>query len=444
MRVLFLSDPAYTSPVATATANVLVAKDGTLQKPDGTSLGTISVDSNVVALSVADTSPIEIGESVEPGVSAYTTDGLVALAPGAVTFSVTSGGSYVQANANGTVTGLSAGTATVVPSVDGVTGTSGTVTVLPAAVAVRTIEIASNDLRYDATRNRLWLAVPPTTAGGNSVQSLDVASGNLGSPISLGAEPTSLAISDDGSRMYVGFLTASSIRPIDLATETAMAAFALPNDQNGPTIATDLAVQPGHAETVAVAPAEGSFTPVGLSPVIFDSGVPRPNGNVYASGNLLLWASASRIYDYTNDSNASVYSYDVDSQGVTANSFRGGINNDYLRLVAAGGLLYNRNGSIFDATNFNRVGSFAFSTTNFFPPAVDLTRKRAYFLQISANLIQIHAFDTDTRVETSVHRLGVTGSLSDGSEIRLTRVGTNGLAFRLQGKVVLLDDVSGY
>jgi hypothetical protein len=64
------------------------------------------------------------------------------------------------------------------------------------------LAIPANDLAYDASRNLLWASVPGSSGQiGNTVISIDPASGRIIDSIFAGSEPGKLALATDASRM---------------------------------------------------------------------------------------------------------------------------------------------------------------------------------------------------------------------------------------------------
>jgi DNA-binding beta-propeller fold protein YncE len=293
--------------------------------------------------------------------------------------------------------------------------------------------------------------VPGTAANGNSVQSIDVATGSLGTPIPVGSDPSILAISDDSSRLYVGLRGSAAIRPIDLANDSVGDAFGI-STPAGAAFATDIEFQPGRSDTVAVL-AKGTSFGQTYGPFIFDDGVRRPNDGGYTGADALFWKSPSVLVAYTVGSFGSVYSYAVDAQGATSGSYDAGELGSPADLVRVGNLAYNRGGQVYDAATLALIGTFplagqAESSPSFFGPAVDPASKRAYFVEFDfGGIARLHAYNTDTFVETGSRRIaGLTlpDSVPNTTQIlRVTRVGANGLAFRLNDQVVFIDDLSG-
>ena len=124
---------------------------------------------------------------------------------------------------------------------------------------IRSSTASPLDLEYDAAGARVWASVP--SGGGpyaNSVVAIDFASGALGPSVFVGSEPGELALSADGSKLYVALGGADSIVRVDVATLAVDLEIALGADPSGaPYFASDVEVAPGGNATIAVARAGG-------------------------------------------------------------------------------------------------------------------------------------------------------------------------------------------
>src|SRR5215831_13247280 len=125
----------------------------------------------------------------------------------------------------------------------------------PAKTAtVRTIDLASNDLVFDASRDVIYSSVPSSVgASGNSIATIDPQTGLVVDTLFVGSEPGPLAISDDFSTLYVSLLGAYSVRRVDLTTRTLDEPISMePDPISGTRYAIALAVMPGAPHTFAV------------------------------------------------------------------------------------------------------------------------------------------------------------------------------------------------
>jgi uncharacterized repeat protein (TIGR01451 family) len=295
-----------------------------------------------------------------------------------------------------------------------------------ASVFTPYLALPTHDLVYDTSRKLLWASVP-SSAGptmGNTVVSIDPHTGVVGTPIWVGSEPNKLAISNDGTTLWVSFIGTPSARKVDLTTMVATAVeLYFPGGWGGNIYATSLAVPPGNPSSVAVA--AGTVT-------IYDDATARAKISTTGATYLAFGANSSALYGYANG--LSIFS--VDSSGIAATTTppnSGIYSND---LHYDNGRLYLTSGGVLDAATGNLLGTFAASG----PVASDSTVGRAFILNGNPPFgtpDQITAFDENTFVP--VGSLPVGGVQTDfNSPSSLVRWGEDGLAFRTDTQVYIL------
>ncbi len=110
------------------------------------------------------------------------------------------------------------------------------------------LDLPYNVAAYDSVRKKLYVAVP-TSAGtfGNSIATIDPASGRVEATALVGGEPVAMDLSDDGSCIYVQLRLADAVVRLNLQTSSVDLRIVLPSEP------TALRVQPGHPETVVIA-----------------------------------------------------------------------------------------------------------------------------------------------------------------------------------------------
>ncbi len=318
------------------------------------------------------------------------------------------------------------------------------------------IAIANNSMVYNQANGLFYVSVPSSAGApyGNSVVSVDPATGAFGTPIPVGSEPNQLAISSDGTILWVGLDGASAVRQVDLTTGQAGIQFPLGGNggiYQNPATALALAALPGSPNSVVVATEiqdiyEGTIG-------IYDSGVLRGskanasiNGIFYA---LLTNGTKSEIY-----AGGSAYqTFTYNSAGLaplaTAPSGNSYVNDGSGDMQIANGILYTDSGQVFDAESGDLKGTFYASANNPAqgPTVADTTLGLAFTLDNSQGLTydgfnQIQSFNlSDYTSRTAVIPVGIpttaTSTLSSGPS-RMTRWGTNGLAFQTAAGVISL------
>jgi hypothetical protein len=95
------------------------------------------------------------------------------------------------------------------------------------------LAIPANDLAYDASRNLLWASVPGSSGQiGNTVISIDPASGRIIDSIFAGSEPGKLALATDASRLYVISQSVPTVTSVDLNAKQRSQTFSVLDDGN--------------------------------------------------------------------------------------------------------------------------------------------------------------------------------------------------------------------
>src|SRR6185503_18875449 len=96
---------------------------------------------------------------------------------------------------------------------------------------IRQIPLTTNDLVYSPLTGKIYVTVPSSVgSGGNSIKSIDPATGVIESSTFVGSEPNKLAISDDGHSMYVSLDGAVAVRRFDAQTHIPGLQFTLGQD----------------------------------------------------------------------------------------------------------------------------------------------------------------------------------------------------------------------
>ena len=307
----------------------------------------------------------------------------------------------------------------------------------PQALAVY-LPVQTNDLVYNSTTQLLYASIP-SSAGptlGNSIVSIDPVTGALGTPVWVGSEPTKLALSSDGTILWVGLNGAAAVREVNLTTNIPGTQFSLGGGggvYNAPNVAAAIAVMPGNPNTVAVAYSNlGAWWEGGVA--VFDSGVKRPQTSSTLLTGLAFSPSGNEIYGVVIGSGYYVLS--VDNTGITASTQKNAdVNASDLRVVS--GSAYLTSGNVLDAEQGTLTGNFYQNQSQAAvgPVAVDTTIGSAWIIETNNYLSSpvIGAFKTSTYVlYGSIYYGAVSDNSSPGS---LVRWGQNGLAFRQQTAV---------
>ncbi|MCA1566811.1 MAG: hypothetical protein LC803_14435 [Acidobacteria bacterium] len=308
--------------------------------------------------------------------------------------------------------------------------------VQPRAEFVRQISLPAGDVVYNAADRMLYASVPSSAgAAGNSIVPINPTTGETGTPVFVGSEPSKLAMSDDGHTLYVALDGAFSVRRFDTATRTPGQQFSVgQNSFHGNYIANDLAVAPGNPNLVAVVRYYIGTSPPEAGVAVFDNGVQRPKtGPSHIEGADFLAFSATESKLYGGGFHYGLRTMKIDASGVTV---EGKTSFDVrARIKFANGLVYSSGGQVVNPDTSTLLGTFSGVASNAF--AIDVAAGRAYYLtrENFGGALMLKAFDLTTFVPAG----SATISGISGEPTTMVRWGTNGLAFRTDaGRLYLL------
>jgi uncharacterized repeat protein (TIGR01451 family) len=309
------------------------------------------------------------------------------------------------------------------------------------------ISLPNNSMVYNPVNGLLYASVPSSAGApyGNSIVSVDPETGALGTPIPVGSEPNKLALSSDGTILWVGLDGASAVRQVNLTTNTAGLQFTLGNNggiYENPATALALAALPGSPNSVVVSMSNGYSE---LSLAIYDNGTLRGSGitgSAPASSGYALQVDGTKSEIYAGAQN-SYNTFTYSSAGITAkatasNGSYASASSDEMQI--AGGVLYTDFGTAYDPEAGALLGTFYSSGTTAAagPTVADTTLGKLFVLDNSSGYTygsynQIQVFNTSNYIAASSSVIPI--SLATPSTItsyasRLTRWGTNRLAFR--------------
>ena len=294
---------------------------------------------------------------------------------------------------------------------------------------IRQIPLAANDVVYSPSTHLLYASVPSSVGtGGNSIKTIDPATGAITNSTFVGSEPNRLALADDGTTLYAALNGSFAVRRFDISTQTAGLQFSLGNDSFfGRFVVNDLAVQPGNPNVVAVARYYQGVSPPEAGVAVFDSGVQRPNtGPGHIAGSDFIAFSTTPSTLYGGGTSGGVRTMTIDANGVTVIST--GPFSVGTRIKFDNGLIFSSTGQVISASSGNLLGTFSGASSNAF--VADSTVGRAYYLTTgqfgSPGPLTLRAYDINTFVP--VGTLTIPNIV--GTPTTLIRWGNNGLAFR--------------
>ena len=306
------------------------------------------------------------------------------------------------------------------------------------------VGIPNNDGLYNPVDGLVYVSVP-SSAGpplGNSIISVDPATGSVGQPLLVGSEPNHLALSSDGTTLFVGLDGAGSVVKVDLRSRTVGASGYLGSKggiYDAPGTAIALAALPGSATSVAVSGYNDSINGGAID--IFDNGVARKNSSAvgYPGSVEALAADPSQAVLYgVNGGTYGTYTYD--QNGVKA-GISTALTSSASQLQIENGRAYLNSGQVLDAGTGSLLGTFYFSanTAATGPLVADAGSGKVFVLSgrlpypnTTPNNIQAFRESDFTSITGGSMPVNVAAQSSFvyPSTSSLWRWGANGLAFR--------------
>lgn len=298
------------------------------------------------------------------------------------------------------------------------------------------LPIAANDIVFNSADGLLYASVPPIAAGGsgNSVVSIDPTTGNVIRQIWVGANPNKLALSTDGTQLFVGLDGAGGVAQVDLKQGKVVNQFSLGGGEgvyNPPMTALYLAAVPESPNSVAVATLAGAGRNE-PAVTIYDSGIARANAWPAGEGPLSFGPSASTLYVAAG---STLEQLTVGSSGITAATALSTLTKQANWMQYDNGRLYLSSGQVLNASNGTLLGTFysGASTPAAGPIVSDSTLGRAFVVTPSSNGSSSNTVLTFN--EPTFNLLGSivvngAGESGYGSTVeKIVRWGQNGLAF---------------
>lgn len=307
------------------------------------------------------------------------------------------------------------------------------------AVEIRSINLETTNLIVNPTSGVLYASTPGNVSGiGNSLVPIDSVTGNVGSAVFVGSQPKALAISGDGSTLYVSLEGAFAVRRVDLTSMAAGAQFALGSDPTfGPFVAEDIEVDPTNPNVIAVSRMNIGISPRHAGVGIYENGLQRANATPRHSGsNRIEFSSiAGILYGYNNESTEFGFrKMIVDASGVIIDNLARDIISGFgVDIEYRDSLVYATTGVVFEPETLQVQGTYPGLS---FPKSVvvDPDANRVYFLTNTG--IQVYDRLSFTLVET-VSIPGMSGTPGN-----LVQWGPRALAFRTSGGQVFFIDAN--
>jgi len=232
----------------------------------------------------------------------------------------------------------------------------------PPPSTTQVLDLAANHMVYDSSRQVLYVSVGSADPNhANSVAFIDPSTASVTATIPVGTDPHRLALSHDGSYLYVGADGINSVQRINLASNTVEATINLGGNT---LVAGDIQVMPGSSKTVAVVRKFTDGSPSAQDVAVYDDTTIRPNTT--ASSRLIIDViafsdSGATLYGLDNEiSDFAFVRMNVDANGVS-------VQDDTWALLGWGyraemiynsGLIYSTFGTAVDPSHLQQKGTF--------------------------------------------------------------------------------------
>lgn len=291
-----------------------------------------------------------------------------------------------------------------------------------------TVDLPTWDIGYSTATGLLYVSVRSTSDTlADAIAAIDPIAGTLEGSVHVGNQPETLAISDDGSKLWVGLAESHEITGVDLPSLQVGPVFPVPLGAAEGGEAEEIEVLPGATGTIAVSVDRRGGPRYG-GVYIFDDGIVRPQDAYGFTGanTFDVDETGEWIYGYDNETSAfDFHTLAVDAAGVRpVSAVRGLISGFYHRVRYGGGRIYATSGEVVDAREALSLGNTGFPGEAI---AVDVELGRVFVLAedvivvLDLNTWEPLGYLSFTRAASLffLHR-----------RQRLIRWGTDGLAFR--------------
>jgi len=305
------------------------------------------------------------------------------------------------------------------------------------------IPLTTSALTVDPVGGLLYAAIPASASQNpNTIIPINPANGVMMTPIAVASDPRALAVSDDGSELYVA--STGVLQRFNLKTQALEKTFNLPVDSMwGQTYVAEMHVVPGSPQSIVVElfanvdPAEDGAA------LYNDSGLVNWIPGVVSNKNPLeldafTFTSPTAIYGLPEGNTFFAY-LQVSTTGLSVIS-PGGFSccsqTTGSLLASDGTLLYTNSGEVWDPSTQKLLGTYlgANGSQLFYTASVvpETANGHTYFLDVDSQYAQYQAVNIDVYDQASYALLGTIPFMDiDPSDVtNLVRWGSNGFAFR--------------
>lgn len=194
------------------------------------------------------------------------------------------------------------------------------------------LSLTHNALVFDASRNRYYASIPGSAGlTGNSIATIDAATGAISYSAAVGSEPFPMAVAPDGSALYVGLNGSGEVAKLTLPAMTEQYRVRLPT---APFFGTQLlpksiAVSPVESDVIAVSTFDPASSSTNSGVVQIRAGALQPQmvGGLFTAtriGPLAYDGNGITVYGYNDVTTAfSLHAMSVLGDGLLLTNERG-------------------------------------------------------------------------------------------------------------------------
>lgn len=216
---LFADANAAGTEVGEGVLPAILSNTGSFETPTGDPITNIAIDRTIRSVSLGGATLAE-GAALELSAAALDGQGgVVPVSLGSYRYSAVTGTTNIQLTPGGLLTGSRAGRSTITASVDGVTSPPAAVSVTPiAANYISYANVAVSDLAMAPASTVLYGA----HASENRIVEIDSRTGEVRNFMNLPFSPSAIAVSADGSTMYVGSSVTDQVSKISVSSKAVL------------------------------------------------------------------------------------------------------------------------------------------------------------------------------------------------------------------------------
>jgi hypothetical protein len=293
---------------------------------------------------------------------------------------------------------------------------------------VECLALATQDLALDPTRAVLYASVAGSSSVfGNSVVRVDPSSLSVTGSVFVGSNPNALAVTDDAASLYVGIDGAFSVVAVDLASgDVGTPVYLGASEYDGARSAGEIRAVPGSATRYVVSRKTSESDPSFSGLALYDGATLLGQWNGATGGESIAFASPTVLYGYDNeDSSFDLYAFTVGSSGFTVDSDTMGLVQGYgAEIESQGGWIFATTGQAVDGATGDPVGQYD-ATGPVWP---DPNGADVWFLD-GAGAAPV-LYDFDRTLFTAKRSFTLTAGLLGGGATSLVAWSSTGLAFR--------------